>query len=100
MPNQIIANGFPKVEVTAEHALFHGYCLTGHYWITFSATLIFNDDGTLHERSTKSIRDILSSEYFLHEISDKEFKSFVGDICTRSLSNVSGLKDLMAFCEQ
>ena len=89
---------FPDIEVTAEHVVFKDYNLTGQYWRTFSTVLLFNRNGTLHKQSMDSIEEILTYEYhfFMRERPGKDFYSFLEDIRTRSLANVSGLKELMA----
>ncbi|MBT4038412.1 MAG: hypothetical protein HOE65_00070 [Rhodospirillales bacterium] len=77
---------FPHVTVTAKHALFNEFCLSGLYVTTHSAPLFFTDDGSLVEGSIKAIKAIVFEELDEKELSKQGTDQFIEYIRVQSLA--------------
>jgi hypothetical protein len=77
---------FPDVTVTAKHASFNMFCLSGLYVTTHSAPLFFNNDGSLVEGSIKAIKAIILEALDETSLSKRATDQFIEHIRVQSLA--------------
>jgi hypothetical protein len=77
---------FPHVTITAKHALFDEYCLSGLYAMTYSAPLFFNDDGSLVGGSVTAIKAIVFEQLGETSLSERRADQFIEYIRVQSLA--------------